>query len=115
MGGTLEVMWVMLGLDWPASVPGQLELLEQQLATCCPPGMAGPEQRRWPHGSCVSQGGGLDAAVAVGLVVHVLHRDPPPNADHKGFNLALVFAASDAEVAVLAPALPPGVGSDLTT
>lgn len=49
------------------------------------------------------------------MVVHVLHRDPAPRADHKCFNLTLVFPAGDAEVAVLSPVLSPGVGSDLKT
>lgn len=47
------------------------------------------------------------------VAVHVLHGDPAPHANHKGFDLALVGAASDAEVAVLAPVLPPGVGGNL--
>lgn len=51
--------------------------------------------------------------VVVVMVVHVLHRDPAPDANHKGFNLALVAPASNAEVAVLSPVLSPGVGSDL--
>lgn len=51
--------------------------------------------------------------VVVLMAVHVLHGDPAPHADHKCFNLALVGAASDAEEAVLAPVLPPGVGGDL--
>lgn len=55
----------------------------------------------------------VSAAMVVVMVVHVLHRDPAPHADHKRFDLALVFAASDAEVTVLAPVLSPGVGSDL--
>lgn len=55
----------------------------------------------------------VSAAMVVVMVVHVLHRDPAPHADHKRFDLTLVFAASDAEVAVLAPVLSPGVGSGL--
>lgn len=47
------------------------------------------------------------------MAVHVLHGDPAPHADHKRFDFALVGAASDAEEAVLAPVLPPGVGGDL--
>lgn len=56
----------------------------------------------------------LDVSAAmVVMVVHVLHRDPAPHADHKRFDLALVFTTSDAEVTVLAPVLSPGVGSGL--
>lgn len=55
----------------------------------------------------------VSAPIVVVMVVHVLHRDPAPHADHKRFDLALVFAASDAEVTVLAPVLSPGVGSGL--
>lgn len=55
----------------------------------------------------------VSAAMVVVMVVHVLHRDPAPHPDHKRFDLALVFAASDAEVAVLTPVLSPGVGSGL--
>lgn len=56
----------------------------------------------------------LDVSAAMVVeVVHVLHRDPAPHADHKRFDLALVFAAGDAEVTVLAPVPSPGVGSDL--
>lgn len=55
----------------------------------------------------------VSAAMMAVMVVHVLHRDPAPHADHKRFDLALVFAASDAEVTVLAPVLSPGVGSGL--
>lgn len=47
------------------------------------------------------------------VAVHVLHGDPAPHADHERFDLALVGATSDAEEAVLAPVLPPGVGGDL--
>lgn len=47
------------------------------------------------------------------MIVHVLHGDSAPHADNEGFNLALVFPTSDAEVAVLAPVLSPGVGSNL--
>lgn len=55
----------------------------------------------------------VPAAVVVMVAVHVLHGDPAPHADHERFDLALVGATSDAEEAVLAPALPPGVGGDL--
>lgn len=51
--------------------------------------------------------------MVVMMVVHVLHRDPAPHTDHKRFNLTLIVPASDTEVAVLSPVLPPGVGSDL--
>lgn len=57
----------------------------------------------------------VPATMVVVMVVHVLHRDPAPSADHKCFNLTLVFPAGDAEVAVLSPVLSPGVGSDLKT
>lgn len=53
------------------------------------------------------------SATMVVMVVHVLHRDPAPHANHKCFNLTLVVPAGDAEVAVLSPVLSPGVGSDL--
>lgn len=51
--------------------------------------------------------------MVVMMIVHVLHRDPAPHANHKCFNLALIVPTSDAEVAVLSPVLPPGVGSNL--
>lgn len=49
------------------------------------------------------------------MIVHVLHGDSAPHADHERFDLALVVPASDAEVAVLSPVLSPRVGSDLGT
>lgn len=64
-------------------------------------------------GSSVERPLDVSAAMVVVMVVHVLHRDPAPDADHKRFDLALVFAASDAEVTILAPVLSPGVGSGL--
>lgn len=54
----------------------------------------------------------VSATMLVMMVVHVLHRDPAPHADHKCFDLTLVFPAGDAEVAVLSPVLSPGVGSN---
>lgn len=48
------------------------------------------------------------------MVVHVLHRDPAPHANHKCFNLALVLAAGDAEIPVLPPVLAPGVCRNLS-
>lgn len=47
------------------------------------------------------------------MVVHVLHRDPAPGADHKCFYLTLVGPTSDAKEAVLSPVLSPGVRSNL--
>lgn len=47
------------------------------------------------------------------MAVHVLHRDSPPHANHKCFDLALVLATGDAEVTVLSPILSPGVCSNL--
>lgn len=55
----------------------------------------------------------VSAAMVVMVAVHVLHGDPAPHANHKGLDLALVGATSNAEEAVLAPVLPPGVGGDL--
>lgn len=51
--------------------------------------------------------------MVVMVVVHVLHRDPAPHANHKCFNLTFIVPASDTEVAVLSPVLSPGVGSNL--
>ena len=99
------------------SIPGQRKLLELQLVTCYPPGHGRFQNKEDRHmGAFVCRRkGSLVASVAVGFVVHVLHRDPPPHADHKGFNLTLILATSDAKVAVLAPVLPPRVGRNLTT
>lgn len=47
------------------------------------------------------------------MAVHVLHRDPAPHANHKRFDLALVLATGDAEIALLPPVLSPGVCSNL--
>lgn len=51
--------------------------------------------------------------MVVVTVMHVLHRDSAPHANHKCFDLALVLATGDAEIAVLAPVLSPGVCSNL--
>lgn len=53
------------------------------------------------------------AVMMMMMVVHVFHGDSAPHADHERLDLALVHTASDAEVTVLAPVLPPRVGSDL--
>ncbi len=55
----------------------------------------------------------VSATVVVMMVVHVLHCDSAPHADHKCLDLTLVFPTCDAEVAILSPVLSPGVGSDL--
>lgn len=55
----------------------------------------------------------MSAAMAAVTVVHVLQRDPAPHADHKCFDLTFIVPTSDAEVAILSPVLPPGVGSNL--
>lgn len=55
----------------------------------------------------------VSATMMVMMALHVLHRDAAPHANHKCFNLTLVVPTSDAEVAVLSPVLPPGVGSNL--
>lgn len=54
----------------------------------------------------------VSAMVVVMMVVHVLHCNSAPHADHKCFNLALIVPTGDTEVAVLSPVLSPGVGSD---
>lgn len=45
--------------------------------------------------------------------VHVLHVYSSPHTDNKRFDLAFVLTPSDAEVPVLTPVLPPGVGGNL--
>lgn len=55
----------------------------------------------------------LNVSAAMVVILHVLHSDSAPDANHKCFDLALIFSPNDAEVAVLAPVLSPGVGSNL--
>lgn len=55
----------------------------------------------------------VSTTMVVMMVVHVLHRDPAPHADHKRFNLTLIVPTSNTEVAILSPVLSPRVGSNL--
>lgn len=55
----------------------------------------------------------LSTAMVVMVIVHVLHCDSAPRADHKCLNLALILPTCNAEEAIFSPVLPPGVSSNL--
>lgn len=50
--------------------------------------------------------------MVVMVVVHVLHCNPAPHANHESFDFTLIISTSDTEVTIFSPVLSPGVGSD---